>query len=162
MLSYIDRRVVLILGVLALVTGTRVAVAQQAASCSYNACALRLQYGGLTGVRVVQGASAVKAEGSGWFSHRIPLFESRSDSVHFHYVEYRSHATRAGVLGIVGAFAMSVGYALNRHSSHENRALQFSLIGGGAVVGLIAGINKASSLNHEQRAIWLYNRELAH
>lgn len=145
---------------LALVASARIAEAQQPATCSYDSCALRFQHRSVLGVRVVQGASAVKAEGNGVFSHRIPALESRSDSVHFHYAEYRSHATRAGVLGILGAFTMSVGYALLDHAPHDNRALKISVIASGAVVGFVAGINKARSQDHVQRAIWLYNRDL--
>ena len=137
----------------------RVAEAQPAA-CSYDSCALRLQHGSVLGVRVVQGASADKAEGGGFFSHRIPVLEARSDSAHVQYVEYRSHALRAGVLGILGAFAVSVGYAIVDHSSHDNRVLKYSLIGSGSIVGIIAGISQARSQNHLQRSIWLYNREL--
>ena len=122
----------------------RVAEAQPAA-CSYDSCALRLQHGSVLGVRVVQGASAD---------------EARSDSAHVQYVEYRSHALRAGVLGILGAFAVSVGYAIVDHSSHDNRVLKYSLIGSGSIVGIIAGISQARSQNHLQRSIWLYNREL--
>jgi hypothetical protein len=162
LLSNFPRRVVRAsLSALALVALTRVAEAQQPEPCGYDACALRMQYGGLLGARVVQGATAVKAEGSGWFSHSIPLFESRSDSVHLHYAEYRSNATRAGILGILGALASSVGLAIVDHPSHDNRVLKISLISGGAIVGLIAGINRARSQNHVQRAIWLYNRDLA-
>lgn len=161
MFSGFDRRAVRAsLTALALVAGTRVAEAQQPATCSYDSCALRFQHRSVLGVRVVQGATAVKAERNGFFSQRIPVFESRSDSVHFHYVEYRSHATRAGVLGILGAFTMSVGYALLDHAPHEDRALKISVIGAGAVVGFIAGINHARSQDHVHRAIWLYNREL--
>lgn len=148
------------LGVLALVAGARVAEAQQPATCSYDACALRLQHSGLLGPRVVQGASAVKAEGSGWFSHRIPPLEASSDSVRLHYVQYRSHATRAGIFGILGAFAVSVGFSVIDHPSHDNRVLKISLISGGAIVGILAGINRARSQDHLQRSIWLYNREL--
>ena len=155
-----NRRIVRVsLSVLSLVASARVAEAQQPATCTYDACALRLQHGVL-GVHVVQGASADKAEGGGFFSHRIPVLEARSDSAHVQYVEYRSHALRAGVLGILGAFAVSVGYAIVDHSSHDNRVLKFSLIGSGTIVGIVAGINLARTQNHLQRSIWLYNREL--
>lgn len=158
--SGFDRRVVRAgLTALALIASVRVAEAQQVATCSYDTCALRFQHRGVLGVRVVQGASAVKADGNGIFSRRIPAFESRSDSVHYHYAEYRSHATRAGVLGILGSIALSTGEALYYHAPHDNRPLMISLISGGAIVGIVAGINRARSQDHVQRAIWLYNRE---
>lgn len=158
--SGFDRRVVRAsLTALALIVSGRVAEAQQAATCSYDTCALRLQHRSVLGVRVVQGASAVKADGNGIFSRRIPVFESRSDSVHYHYTEYRSHATRAGVLGILGMIALSAGETLYYQKAHDDRALMVSLISGGAIVGIVAGINRARSEDHVQRAIWLYNRE---
>lgn len=158
--SGFDRRVVRAsLAAFALMASVRVAEAQKVATCSYDTCALRFQHRSMLGVRVVQGASAVKAGSKGIFSHRIPVFESRSDSVHFHYAEYRSHATRAGVLGILGSIAFSAGEALYYHAPHDNRPLMVSLISGGAIVSIVAGINKARSQDHVQRAIWLYNRE---
>lgn len=159
--SGFDRRVVRAgVAALALIASVRVAEAQEAATCSYDSCALRFQHRSLVGVRVVQGASAVKAGSTGIFSLRIPVFESRSDSVRIHYAEYRSHATRAVVLGILGSIAMGAGEALYYHAPRDNRTLMVSLISGGAILSIVAVINRAHSQDHVQRAIWLYNREL--
>lgn len=145
--------------VLSLLAGgvTAVAEAQQAGPCSYATCAVRLRYRGIGDRRLVQGEAGTVVDKGGVWSRRIPLFEAGSDSVRFHYMEYRSHATRAGWLAILGATAVSVGATIDYD---DDKALKIGVIGSGFIVGIIASINKSRSEDHLQQAIWLYNRDL--
>jgi hypothetical protein len=138
----------------------RVAAAQQPANCTYVTCALRMHYSFFGSDRVVVGETGVYADGEGFFSNRIPAFETGSDQVRFHYVEYRSHAKRSMLLGFFGAVLVGVGASVDYDASDGNKAAKISLISSGVIVGAIAAVNDARSRDHLQRAIWLYNRDL--
>lgn len=140
--------------------GARAAAAQAPADCTYTTCALRLQYRGLGDRRIVMGEGSVVADHGGIFSRKIPVFEARTDSVHVHYVHYRSDATRAGWLAILGATALSAGTAIDWDGPHGHKATKISFIASGIIVSAIANLNRSRSEEHLQRAIWLYNRDL--
>lgn len=156
MRSALSVRVGLVLSLLVLATAG-VAQAQQSA-CTYETCALRLRYRGLGDRRIVAGAADTPVDRGGFWSRKATVLETGSDSVRFHYVEYRSHASRAGWLAILGATAVSVAVSMDYE---DNKAATISVYGAGVIISAIAGVNKSRSEDHLQRAIWLYNRDLA-
>ena len=133
------------------------AVEAQQAACTYDNCAIRLRYRGTGDRKIVGGDAALPVEDGGWWSKNVPVLAAGSDSVRFHYVEYRSHATRAGWLGLVGGVAAGVGFSLDYP---ENDVAVISLVSSGVILGIISSVNHSRSEEHLQRAIWLYNRDL--
>ena len=140
-----------------LLLGTSAVAEAQQAGCTYDSCALRLRYRGLGDRRIVAGAADTPADKGGFWSRKVSVLETGTDSVRFHYVEYRSHASRAGWLAILGATAVSVAVSMDYE---DNKAATISVYGAGVIIGAIASINKSRSEDHLQRAIWLYNRDL--
>ncbi len=135
-----------------------VAVAKaQSSSCTFETCALRLRYRGLGDRRIVAGAADTPVDRGGFWSRKATVLETGSDSVRFHYVEYRSHAARAGWLAIIGATAVSVAVSMDYE---DQKTATISVYGAGVIIGAIAKINQSRSEDHLQRAIWLYNRDL--
>ena len=148
------------LPILLLATSARIAAAQQPANCTYTSCALRVHYSGLGDARVVQGETQVYADGGGVWSHQIPALEVSTGQTHHHYVEYRSHAKRSGLLALLGAAALGGGMAVDYDGPDGHKGLKISLISGGIIMGLLSSINDSRAQDHLQQAIWLYNRDL--
>lgn len=155
MRSPLSARVTFVLFALLATAGA--AEAQQTAPCTYDSCAIRLRFRGTGDRKIVAGDAAFPVEDGGFFSKNVPVLAAGSDSVRFHYVEYRSHATRAAWLGILGGVAVGVGASINYD---DNKAAVISLISSGAILGIISSVNHSRSEEHLQRAIWLYNRDL--
>lgn len=149
-------RVGLLLSLLMLATAAE-AQAQQSGSCTYETCALRLRFRGLGDRRIVAGDTGARADKWGFWSRKVSVLETGTDSVRFHYVEYRSHASRAGWLAILGGTAVGIAASLDYE---DNQDATISLFGAGFIFGVIASVNKSRSEDHLQRAIWLYNRDL--
>ena len=145
---------VLSLLVLAIAGGAQ---AQESKSCTYDTCALRLTFSDFGNRKIVAGDAATPADGRGAWARRVPVLEAGSDSVRFHYVEYRSHAKRGGLFSIAGAVDVAVGLSLNYD---DNKAWVIGLVSAGIIMEAIGAVNRSRSEDHLQRAIWLYNRDL--
>ena len=141
-----------------LILGTAAVAEAQQAGCSYDSCALRLRYRGTGDRRIVAGDPGHSVEDGGFWSKNVPVLAAGSDSVRFHYVEYRSHATRAGWVGVFGAVAVGVAASLN---FDDDKTAAISLYSGGFILGIISAVNHSRSEEHLSRAMWLYNRDLS-
>jgi hypothetical protein len=131
----------------------------QTADCTYDRCALRLQYR-FASTRLVQGLDATPVAGFGLFSSRIAVFEAGPDSVRRHYEAFRHLRNRGGVFQLLGLAAGAAGvviYGADRYR-HRDTALGFVLIG--TSFSFVGAIHSRRSAEELQRAIWQYNRLL--
>jgi len=135
--------------------------AAQTATCTYDRCALRLQYR-LFSTRVVQGAEATPVARLGLFAPHISPLETSADTIQLHYQSFRSHRN-AGVLfvllGVAAGGAALIVYSSDIWSNNDRgTATGLLLLGTGFT---IAGtVNSQRSADELQQAIWLYNRSL--
>ncbi len=151
--------------IIALVASCAVApVFGQAAPCSWDQCALRLQFRTFS-TRVVQGASATPVGRLGIFAPRIEPLATGPDTARFHYEAYRSaqiagsFAVLLGTVAVLGSATVAFANAYN--NSNENEAASTVLFGAGLVIAFVGAASTRRAQDHLQRAIWLYNRSLA-
>jgi hypothetical protein len=139
------------------------AAAAQAADCTYDRCALRLQVSAFS-EQIVQGAAAVPVGRLGLFASRIGPLAEAGDSTRTHYDAYRTRYNRGGALALVGVIATVA--SLLVLASTEDYALEgpqgafLGLLGVGAGFSIAGGISIRSGRDHLHQAMWLYNRSL--
>jgi hypothetical protein len=134
----------------------------QAAGCTYDACALRLQHRFWSGITLVQGHEARRvARVGGLFAPNIDLLASAPDSAKTHYLAFRTHQNRGGVFVLLGAvFAGAAGaLAYDQYEGHEG--FFWGLLGAGLTFSIIGGSSVRKANDHLEQSIWFYNRELA-
>ncbi len=136
----------------------------QAVPCTYEQCALRIQYR-LFDVRVVQGAAETPVGRIALFAPRIEPLATASDTVRFHYAAYRNGQVGGAVLTLVGSVALigsaAVAFGSAFSTSDANEAAYAALFGAGVVAAFVGIAATRRAQDHLQRAIWLYNRSLA-
>jgi hypothetical protein len=150
--------VYLLLGVLtASAPLPRTAFAQEDSTCTWDRCALRVQYRPFGTPRLVRGRDDVKVAGLGWFPRALPLLAQRSDSAAVHYNAFRARHTSGTLLFLVGLGALFAGSALVADGNEGAGAAVFI---GGFAVGLVGVTITASAQDELSRAVWWYNRTL--
>jgi len=137
-------------------------LAAQQNSCTFDRCALRVQYRSFS-TRIVAGVSGEKVAGVGLFAPHVPVLESGPDSARVHYRSFQHHYNSGavfnlfGAAAIVGSFAPGGGY--NAYSGdNKDTALGLLLVGfTSTLIGYIQGRRGTDEL---ERSIWFYNRDL--
>ncbi len=132
----------------------------QTQSCSYERCALRLQYRA-SGVRLVQGRDATQVARIGLFAPRVSLFANADDSTRFHYDAFREYHNRGATFGLV-SLALLLGGAAAYYSTDQDsrRWPGVTLFVIGFAVSFAAGVNTRRGQDELSRTIWFYNRTL--
>jgi hypothetical protein len=133
----------------------------QAAGCTYDACALRLQHRFWSGITLVQGHEARRvARVGGLFAPHVDLLASAPDSAKAHYLAFRTNQNRGGAFMLLGAvFAAAAGaLAYDQYEGHEG--VFWGLLGAGLTFSIIGGGNVRKANDHLEQSIWFYNREL--
>jgi hypothetical protein len=141
--------------------GSGVLAAQQA-PCTFDQCALRVQYGFLA-TRIVGGVNGEKVAGLGLFAPHVPMLEAGPDSARVHYRSFQNHYNSGAVFKLIGAAAIvgsfSPGGGYNAYSAdNKNTALGLLLVGFTST--LIGYLQSRHGTDELERSIWFYNRDL--
>ena len=146
-----------LLGAMALLppTGT----AAQASDCTYDRCALRLQYRFFS-TRLIQGADATPVSRLGLFASRIPVLETASDTVRRHYESFRHHRNTGRVFQLIGFAAVTAAAIVYEADTYDNRDTALGILLLGTGFSIVGAIHSQRSAEELQRAIWHYNRLL--
>ena len=146
--------------VVAALSGHAGAAAAQAGDCTWDRCALRVQYRFL-GNRIVQGIDARPVAPLGFLPARIDVLAGSADSARFHYEAYRVHQTRASILA-VASFAAAIGTLVAiQHESYSWSGPSLGLLALSAGISIGSGVSAQLGANQLQQAMWHYNRSLA-
>lgn len=137
----------------------------QAPDCTYDRCALRLQYRTFS-TRIVQGATADRVGTLGLFPPPIAPLESSSDSaVTRLYRGYRTSGQRSGAFALVGLASTVASFIFfsqtdlfDPDTGDQGAWIALSIVGIGASIG--AGVNRARSMDQLQEAMWRHNGHL--
>ena len=133
----------------------------QDSACTYERCALRLQYRG-SGIRVVQGLDGTRIARLGFYPPHIDLLAAGDDSTRLHYDAFRKYNTRSAKLGIITIILSVTGGTLIG-VSHKD-AVRWTGVGL-ATVGLGFSFGATASGRRGQdelsQALWFYNRQFA-
>jgi hypothetical protein len=135
-------------------------LAAQQNSCTFDRCALRVQYRFLS-TRIVGGMSGEKIAGLGLFAPLVPVLESGPDSARVHYRSFQHHYNSGAVFKLIGAAAIvgafAPGYSANSYD-YRDPSLGLRLAGSTAtIIGYFQGRRGTDEL---ERSIWFYNRDL--
>ena len=133
----------------------------QDTTCTYDRCALRIQYRA-SGVRLVQGANAVSLAKIGFYPPRINLLALADDSTRVHYEAFREHHTRSATFGLVSFATLAAATALQY--GWDTDAAQGTAIGLlVASFGFSLGASSQGRKSRDElsRTIWFYNRRFA-
>jgi hypothetical protein len=136
----------------------------QAAGCTYDRCALRIQYRPFAD-RIVQGADEKLVARLGMFASHIAPLADASGTVRTHYEEYRTRHNRGAALGLVGAAAnIALAFVLLNAIDQSNDnppAAAWVLAAAGIGFSIAGGVTIRGARDHLARSIWHYNRSVA-
>jgi hypothetical protein len=146
-----------------MLTGTVLLVADrgaaaQSADCTYDRCALRLQYR-LFSTRVVQGYNGAPIATLGLFAPHIAVLESSPDTVRLHYQLFRRRRSTAAAFDLLGVAALGAS-AIVYQANYNNRGTATGLLVVGAGFSIVGSLYGLRSSDELERAIWFYNRSL--
>jgi hypothetical protein len=127
--------------------------------CTYDTCALRLDYKFFGGVRVRTGLDG-ESKSVGIFNGQIATSVARVPAALAEARAGRSSSIKSFAASLVTTAAtLAIIYGGNRDVGiHSSRA--WTALGVGAVGSTIAGVTNLSAQRHFSRAVWLYNREI--
>lgn len=131
----------------------------QGADCTYDRCALRVQYRGAD-MSVVQGIDANPIARIGIFAPDIEPLAGGSDETKAHYALFRSAQTRAGGFRLVAATLSVASAVIYLLDTQENDGIAFGLALGSIPFTIVASISTGKARDHLQQAIWFFNRAL--
>lgn len=124
------------------------------ASCSYRACAIRLEPG-WGGPKLLQGAHGEPVGGLGMFRTNVAVLES-SDSSRAYVAKFRRAYRTSQALSVIGGVGMIVFYHAARGEDPSNPLAVTSGIVG--IVALYASLPYTLNAHrHLARAIWWHN-----
>jgi len=126
--------------------------------CSFDDCALRLQYRFFS-TRLVRGTAALPVARLGWFPPHVAALEGSSDSVKVHYKAFQSLQKRSAWLTIAG-LATTVATTLFFRSDYRDSGAKLGLFLGGIGLSFASGIHHLLAQNQLSQSVWWYNREL--
>lgn len=128
-------------------------------SCSYDACALRVEPGGFFSRPVLlRGVSAERVQRAGFRGFDLQGVVQGSDSAVRYARDYRASQTRASAAGLVGT-ALAVTALIISQSDDDTPVMPYSI--GASVVGVYAGFEARRALGALSRALWWHNRQVA-
>jgi hypothetical protein len=135
------------------------AVEAQAADCTYDRCALRVQFrrGSMS---VVQGIDANPVARIGLFAPDIgPLADGPAES-QAHYELFRAAQNRAGRFGIVSGTLAVAALVVYLVDTDENDGVALGLAIASIPFSIGVSINAGKARDQLEQAIWFFNRVL--
>lgn len=132
----------------------------QAADCTYDTCALRIQHT-FWQDRLVSGIDARVIARLSAFAPHIETLATAGDSVRNHYQAFRTAQNTGGVLNILSAAVAIVwAFSVADGSFYDPRPEDYVLMGGSLALGIAGTLSTRSGRNHLTQSIWHYNRGL--
>ena len=161
-----DVRARLVLSALGMmvVAGASAAWCQEApqAGCTYERCAIRLQYH--RSPRLVQGAQDSVVAKFGLLPPQIPLLaQSRDSLVRAHFANYRSAAKHGVGWGAAAAtllIASGIVYVTDTQND-ANQGLSLGLLIGGTLLTIPTAHYNSRAADELQATIWQFNKQFA-
>lgn len=136
------------------------ASAQDVATCSYDACALRIEpsIALFSRGQLVRGVAGEEVTDIGIFGSGLVQAVSSNDSAFVHAVRFERKARSGFGLGVVGLGIASVGYF---PYSDDLSTSDLTLVLSGLVVSAIGSVIASSGSRDLNRSIWWFNRQFA-
>jgi hypothetical protein len=127
-------------------------------SCSYDACALRVEPGGFfSRPTLVRGLAAERVARAGFRGFDLqPIVQGADSAVHYARA-YRASQTRASISGLT-ATLLGITAAIVSQSSDDS-AVPYTVAA--SVVGVYTGYEVRRSLGRLSRSLWWYNQRVA-
>ena len=130
---------------------------QEAPTCTYDECALRLREHGLFGPEVLRGRSSEVIASVGAFGRSLMNIVQASDSAAYHAHIYDRNKNRAFIASAAGSLLLAAS-VVSLTSDEGGLALGFALSG---LAFSTAGDRwRRSAQEGMSRALWWYNRDL--
>ena len=133
----------------------------QNTACTYESCALRIDYGGLfSSARVVQGADAQRIAKANR-SDELKSVLASNDSASVHYARFEKLDRTSDWLGGIGAAAWLGGLTVGLLTHADpGDAPYVALSIAGVSLGMAGGIVGRRAFNQLSESIWWYNAGL--
>ena len=127
-------------------------------SCSYDACALRVDPGGFFSRPTLRrGIAGERVERAGFTGFDLPRLVQGSDSAMHYARAYRTSAKRAGVAGLVGGLLAITAVVVSE--STDASAAPYSVAA--TALGFYTGFEARRALGGLSRSLWWYNQRVA-
>ncbi|MDT8368560.1 MAG: hypothetical protein RQ745_05095 [Longimicrobiales bacterium] len=129
-------------------------------SCTWEACALRVEDRFFGAPRILQGAEGRRvATTGGLFPPRLPLFAERSDTAAVLYARSRVAQRRSSILDLIGGIVILVAGSVAADDGDFDEATGVTFLAG---IGLTTGGSFFESRGRDylSQAVWWYNGTL--